>query len=347
MLNEAGEGLPAGSFAALQAASVAPDEVLRLNAGRAYLHVVDGQLEGDADPIAVVRALLGDVDRVVGSNPEVFVDNPLDALERRAFQAWFPAQRGVAVGVSHLRAHTRPYFIRRRRAGQEVERLEPGDILLERREWHFTNLGIPGYWTHAALYTGTPAVLDRYFEGSPALGGRSFMAALRERQPAAAEALAGVDEGGDPMAVIEALRPGVILTSLERSGHADSLAALRPRVSREDKLAAVFEALSHRGKPYDYEFDFSTDNALVCSELIWRAYRAAEGLSLAPESVGGRVLLSPNALGVKFDRELDSGAGQLELVLFLDGEGPRRIVERDAEAFRASWRRPKWHILLT
>jgi len=114
------------------------------------------------------------------------------------------------------------------------------------------------------------------------------------------------------------------------------------------KLAAgLYAALTHRGKPYDYEFDFSTDNALVCSELIWRAYRAAEGLSLAPESVGGRVLLSPNALGVKFDRELDSGAGQLELVLFLDGEGPRRIVERDAEAFRASWRRPKWHILLT
>jgi len=114
------------------------------------------------------------------------------------------------------------------------------------------------------------------------------------------------------------------------------------------KLAAgLYAALTHRGKPYDYEFDFSTDNALVCSELIWRAFRDAEGLELAPETIGGRVLLSPNTLAIKFDRELDGGAGQLELALFLDGLGPRRVVEGAAAAFRESWRRPKWHILFT
>jgi len=34
--------------------------------------------------------------------------------------------------------------------------IEPADIFFQRREWYLTNAGIPGYWTHAALYVGSP-----------------------------------------------------------------------------------------------------------------------------------------------------------------------------------------------
>ncbi len=338
--------LPAGTYSAIQGRSMHPDTLLRLNAGRLYLKVAR-RMRPSQTPLAqrIYRYLI-DVQSALDDSPSVFIKNPLDYLERQAFESWFPLQKKAAQQVSLYRATDRPYFISPATIAAHAGELEPGDILLERREWHLTNLGIPGYWTHAALYLGTPAALDAHFAGLPVLEGRTATAWLAEREPAAVAALAGRDEHG-PLAVIEAIRPGVVLSSLEHSGSCDSLAVLRAGTSRRDQLQVVREALRYLGRPYDYNFDFTTDSALVCSELVYKAYQDIDGLTLHPEEVNGRVLLSPNQLAIKFDEERDGPSPELSLVLFLDGRGDGEVIEQDAAAFRQSWRRPKWHILLT
>jgi len=106
------------------------------------------------------------------------------------------------------------------------------------------------------------------------------------------------------------------------------------------------KSYSHRGKPYDYNFDFATDSELVCSELVYKAYARADGLDLQTVVINGRSLLPPNHFVIKFDREFDSAKPQLELVVFLDGrESEGRAVESDATELRQSWNRPKWYIL--
>ena len=339
--------LPADCYAAIQLRLLHPDTVVRLNAGRAWIQVIRADLTRHAALLGRVEDALRSVDAAVSRDPLNVLRNPMHYLEKRAFDTWFPVQREAAVRFSYVRATARRYFISRQTAAGITARLQPGDILFQRREWHLTNLGIPGYWTHAALYLGSPATLEAYFAGMAELQGGSVADYLAARRPEAWAALQGTDSEGEPRSVIEALRPGVVLHSVAESCSCDSLGVLRPRISRADTLAAVVEALAHLGKPYDYNFDFASDNALVCSELVYKAFLASPDIVLEPEETNGRLLLSPNQMAIKFDNERDGDAAQLDFVLFLDGRDIDVIEEGDVTAFRSAWRRPKWHILLT
>ena len=104
--------------------------------------------------------------------------------------------------------------------------------------------------------------------------------------------------------VIEAVRPGVVPTAIHKSGAADYLAVLRPRLKKQDKLKALLKAFEFYGHPYDYSFDFITDSELVCSELIYKAYEPAdekEGIAFELVETAGRLMLPPNRIAMKFD----------------------------------------------
>jgi hypothetical protein len=146
--------------------------------------------------------------------------------------------------------------------------------------------------------------------------------------------------------VIEAKRPGVILTTLDDSAHADYLGVMRPRVDSKTRFDSLCRAFSFLGRPYDFNFDFATDGALVCSELVYKAYAVPGGLDLQTATFNGRPLLPPNHLVAAFDQGYDTTDRQLEFVLFLDGdEDTGRVTESDVEQFRSSWKRPKWEVL--
>ncbi len=210
-------------------------------------------------------------------------------------------------------------------------RLQPGDILIERRNWYLSNAFLPGYWPHSALYVGTADDLR-------ALG--------LDRDPRVAPHLAKFaqpDAAGHHFACIEAVSEGVVFTTAEHSiGEADSVAVLRPRLTVDEKKEIIARAFSHAGKPYDFDFDFFSSDKLVCTEVV---YRSCSGFIDVPLSdILGRKTLP--ALEIVRYWTTPEGAAKLEFVAFLDGDDRTGTsTERDAAALAETLGRPAFTFL--
>jgi hypothetical protein len=191
--------------------------------------------------------------------------------------------------------------------------LEPGDILLTRRDGYLSNTFLPGHWGHAALY----------------LGSADDMRALGD-DPDLERLLADYDQtdrDGFPIAAIEAIGEGVRFSSAEFAMDANSLAVLRPRVTHEQKRTAIRRAIELRGTPYDFSFDLFSQDKIICTELVYRAY--APHLDVPFEEVMGRKTLKPDGML----RELSPVAAEprTDFVLFAkakDGKLDQRSVEQ-------------------
>lgn len=347
-------GLNTRSYFQFRQGLTRPDTLMRLNAGFGYLQILDkaGRLQGERERRLVEIATENYREAMIslGKKPEVVADNPLDYFEATAFTGWFPLQKAIAVGMSEIRTTGRENFVSEADVATAYKKLEPGDVLLERRNWYLTNVGLPGFWPHAAYYTGSLADLDAYFVGEEVTAitnGLSLSQYLKEKFPAVhAKYQANCEH--DPCRVIEAVGEGVILNSLEHSARADYLAALRPKQSKADKLGSLLRAFGHFSKPYDYDFDFITDTAIVCSELVYKCVQPTaehKGVRFNLVTTSGRLVLPPNNIIRKFDEEYGKPEAELDFVLFFDGnEEEQRAIERGAEELRASWRRPKWDV---
>ena len=341
LLNEEGEGIPADGFFFMKQRLTHPNVILRINAAAAYYDLVKRDVSIDAETIADFNVRRKALVEALGANAGLLVENPLAVLERVAFETVLPVQEEIALQMSHVRTTQRDYLITPDILDHRREALRPGDLLIQRRNWHMTNIGIPGFWPHVALYVGTPSEIEAYFSELGFLPQER----MRTLYPEAFEALDQTDEDGYPNRVIEAIRPGVVFQSLETSARCDYLGVVRPNLPKAEKFKALLGAFAHFGKPYDLNFDFTTDNALVCSELVYKAYRAGGPLPLHPQVVNGRRLLPPNQLAEQAVAHMGAGEA-FEFVLFLDAvEKKGAVVERDAAAFSASWQRPKWDLM--
>jgi hypothetical protein len=339
LLNEPGDGIPANSYFEMKQRLTHPEVLLRLGAGAGYYELVKHKM-------TISSALKEDFEArrqrfftKHGSRPELFIENSLDMLERYAFEAWLPVQKNVAVQMSYIRTANREYFITPEILAEYRDRLRPADILVERRNWHMTNIGIPGFWPHAALYVGTLEELDATFDQ---LGFRASER-IKEQYPKVYAALQSADEDGYPLCVLEAIRPGVIFQSLEKSAKCDYLGVVRPKLPQHEKFNALLAAFANYQKPYDLNFDFTTENELVCSELVYKAFQSSGLLPFHPEVMNGRLLLPPNQM---VEQMVDGLNESFSFVFFLDAvEREQRVVEGTKSSFVKSWARPKWDVL--
>jgi len=134
--------------------------------------------------------------------------------------------------------------------------LKPGDVIVTRHAKALTNLFIPGYWPHAALYVGPT---DR-------------------RDPA--------------LRVLEARKDGVRLRALNDTLSVDALVVLRPTLNERHIKKALERAFTHEGKRYNFDFDFFNSDKVVCTELIYRAYDGIDEVHIPLRERAGRKILS-------------------------------------------------------
>jgi hypothetical protein len=289
---------------------------------------------------------------------QVFLKTALDWTKDAAARAIFPVQKGVAEWMGDTRVHRagKP-LVRAEQVKALLPRMQPGDIVVARQNWFLSNIGLPGFWPHAELYTGTAADLAAFFDGDPEVasfvraqpeGVETFTALLAARFPEKWRAFQGKSADGGEIRIIESISEGVSFTSTRHGMEVDYVGVLRPRLAKVEKARAVLRAFGYQGRPYDFDFDFFSDSQLVCTELVYKAYAPSsegKGLKIDLVNVAGRMTLPANELVRLYDREAGREDRQLDFVAFLDGrEAIGRAVEGDEASFRKTYQRIKWDV---
>lgn len=162
--------------------------------------------------------------------------------------------------------------------------MRPGDIIITRHRKALTNLFLPGFWPHAALYVGTS---------------KQRVAAQIKVEPAKEHRWV------DDICILEARKDGVLLRSLRETLSVDVFVVLRPNIDPDSICRAVERALMHEGKEYNFDFDFFNSDRVVCTELVYRSYDGLDDLEIPLQERGGRRTLSAEDL---LDFAMDTGA---------------------------------------
>ncbi len=359
-----GSDIGDASFSRLKKQLFGSDCHSRLVAGQVYLQWLEQGLKSRTpndcgsclalwDTIDTKLAVLDEMDAI--ERGKTVLDADMEHLRRGLAHVWFPAQKGVAEWMGDTRLHRVGEYLITPELQAELDTiLQPGDVMLSRKNWYLSNVGLPGFWPHAILYIGTPDKLTAYFD-DPQVA--AYLKSLNGKETTFAQYMAQrwpqkwlrytAGTGQSDYHVIEAIKYGVVLNPLSKAC-GDYIAAMRPKLDKVDKARAIIEAFSHLDKPYDFNFDFATDHALVCTELVWRSYRPGDdkaGLNLSLVEIAGRKTLPANEIAKAFAAQTD-GDRQFDFVCFIDAnEKDETAAFSDEATFLESVSRAKWSFL--
>lgn len=195
--------------------------------------------------------------------------------------------------------------------------LQPGDFFITRHSHALTNLFLPGFWPHAALYVG-------YQEDRERLG-----VAAKSRY---------TKYWSNQNCVLEAQKDGVHYRPLAETLSVDAFVLIRPNFAKDEIAQALSRVTEHAGKGYNFDFDFFRSDQLVCTEVVYRAYDGMADKTIPLQERIGRKTLSAEDL---LDLTLDSDWAE-PIAIFGVGKSESSLIvdETVCDILRASYRGP-------
>jgi len=327
--------LPENSYLIIKKKVADPSNILQTNAGRVYLKIITQKEISELNNKASENYLR--LLPFVTTDIQYRLGGAMSYFENKVFIPWFPVQKEVAETIGDTKIPLRTIPLITNQEIQELKKtLEPGDVLIQRRNWYLSNAGLPGFWKHTAIYISNLDELNKYFnetiKTSNITQGKSVSEYIQENLPELYEELKD-----NNYRTIEAESEGIISFTLEKSLACDYLGVIRPKVSKEEKLRAIIYSAKQFGKPYDFNFDFLTDNSIVCSELYYKAYPQ---INHNLREVSGRLVLSSNHIVEDFANKSPI-QNKLEFITFIDSDETKRIsflsnVSSFAESYKRS-----------
>lgn len=158
-----------------------------------------------------------------------------------------------------------------------AKNLKPLDMIFEKTPFALTDTFIPGNFGHAAIYIGSEAQLKE-------IGMWNHPKVITHHE--------ALKKGH---VIVEALRPGVRTASIKDWMNIDEILILRHPTIMENNKDEVFRMYSRImdqiGKKYDFNFDVTTTDKVVCSELIYHAYGK---INWPTKYIMGRATISPD-----------------------------------------------------
>ncbi|EPZ51172.1 NlpC-P60 family hydrolase [Bacteriovorax sp. BAL6_X] len=156
--------------------------------------------------------------------------------------------------------------------------LKPLDIIAEKTPFAATDFFIPGHFGHVAIYLGTEEKLKNV-----GLWNTPFIQQYHNKIRAG-------------KVIVESIRPGSRLASLEEFLEIDEITIIREKGILDNKWTKEMVtkvALEQLDKEYDFNFDVTTLDKVVCSEVPYHAF----GHKRWPTSyILGRNTVSPDEI---------------------------------------------------
>lgn len=182
-----------------------------------------------------------------------FIDTTITVVNKVA--GWLSKIFGNIAGSIHWR---KGYLYENNTVTELAKsKLQPMDVLLEKSPFTLTDKFIPGHFGHAAIYLGTKEQLE-------SIGMWNHPDIIPYQNDIA-----------NGKIILEAVRTGVRLNTLEDFLNIDEFTIIRKQDALESATLLTEEitrGMDQIGKAYDFNFDITTLDKIVCSELVYIFY---------------------------------------------------------------------------